>query len=89
MSTSAGSGSKAPPETCEDRGYACCEAYDDDFCHCYGKDGEFRGPPQGTPACSGCKMPDPCGYHYDDCPLLEPGDILVSRATGEIIGEVE
>jgi hypothetical protein len=30
--------------------------------------------------CDGCGMCDPCGEHYEDCTLLEPGDILISRA---------
>jgi hypothetical protein len=36
--------------------------------------------------CEGCGMHDPCGYHFDDCKYLEPGDVLVSRATGAEIG---
>ena len=27
--------------------------------------------------CDGCGMIDPCGVHYADCRLLEPGDIQV------------
>jgi hypothetical protein len=28
-------------------------------------------------ACTGCGKPDPCGVHYEDCVLLEPGDWIV------------
>ena len=27
--------------------------------------------------CEGCGMVDPAGTHYEDCRLLEPGDLLV------------
>lgn len=38
--------------------------------------------------CYGCGRVDPCGYHYEDCTLLEPGDGLVERGTERVIGYV-
>lgn len=32
--------------------------------------------------CNECGFEDPCGYHYNDCTLLEDGDYIVSRDTG-------
>ena len=37
-------------------------------------------------ACQGCGTVDPCGEHFADCTLLEPGDILINRVTGRIVG---
>lgn len=39
--------------------------------------------------CQGCGMIDPCGHHYEDCTLLEQGDILIDRATGKEVGQHE
>jgi hypothetical protein len=36
--------------------------------------------------CKGCGKVDPCGHHYADCTLLEPGDILIERGTEREIG---
>lgn len=37
-------------------------------------------------ACQGCGRVDPCGAHYSDCTLLEPGDKLIERSTEREIG---
>ena len=34
-----------------------------------------------TDACHGCGRVDPCGEHYADCVLLEPGDFMIDRNT--------
>jgi hypothetical protein len=40
-------------------------------------------------ACQGCGRVDPCGEHYADCALLEPGDLMVSRASERSLGVYE
>jgi hypothetical protein len=42
-----------------------------------------------TDACHGCGREDPCGEHYADCALLEPGDFMVSRASERFLGVYE
>ena len=39
-----------------------------------------RYPYKRKDSCRGCGRHDPCGVHYDDCTLLEPGDLVVARA---------
>ncbi len=29
--------------------------------------------------CNGCGRVEPCGIHYDDCPLLDDDDLIVPR----------
>jgi len=35
--------------------------------------------------CQGCGRVDPCGEHYEDCTLLEPGDNLVTAIREAIV----
>lgn len=37
----------------------------------------------GGSACQGCGREDPAGIHYADCPLLEPGDLILDRGQDE------
>lgn len=37
-------------------------------------------------SCKGCGRVDPCGEHYTDCTLLEPGDTLIERGTEKAVG---
>jgi hypothetical protein len=39
-----------------------------------------------TDACQGCGNVDPCGEHFADCTLLEPGDVLFDRVSGRFVG---